>query len=156
MKKVILITGIFIMFLGFQNVTAQKDNCRKFHLYGPCTQYAGPNFEYDGQSRSNVIGFGDKLIYNMIFYGERKYKIFFCTSDEFYPVHFKLIDPVSRELLYDNKDDDYPNDVTLNIEKTQRIMIEFSVLATDASPEVKMNYLGCSGVLMNWKELKDK
>ncbi len=149
MKKLLWLTGILLLILSISDLEAQ--DCKKFHLYGPCQQYAGPKFEYDGQSRSNVIGFGDKLIYSMIFYGEREYKLFFCTSEEFYPVHFKLIDPVSRELLYDNKEDNYSNELSLNIEKTQRIMIELSVLAHEASQEVKSNFLGCSGLLMQWR-----
>ncbi|MFW5644366.1 MAG: hypothetical protein ACOCZL_00500 [Bacteroidota bacterium] len=152
MKKWIWFSGILVIFLSTSKLEAQ--DCKKFHLYGPCQQYAGPKFEYDGQSRSNVIGYGDKLIYSMIFYGEREYKLFFCTSEEFYPVHFKLIDPVSRELLYDNKEDNYSNDLSVNIEKTQRIMIELSVLAHEASPEVKRNFLGCSGLLMQWRPVE--
>ncbi len=118
-------------------------------------QYSGPGFKYDGQSRSNIIGVGDKLIYNMVFYGERQYKMHFCTSEEFYPIHVKLIDPISRELLYDNKVDDYINTITLNIDNTRRILIDFTVLAHDASNDLKMNYLGCSGVLMEWKKITD-
>lgn len=155
MKKVISFAALFLLLMGFAELYSQNDNCKKFHLYGPCTQYAGPRFEYDGQSRSNVIGFGDKLIYSMIFYGEREYHISFCTSEEFYPVHFKLIDPLSRELLYDNKDDDYATELSMNIEKTQRIMIEFTILAHEASQDVKMNFLGCSGLLLQWRSIKE-
>ncbi len=155
MNKQLVIISILLLFFHLSELDAQKNNCKKFHLYGPCMQYSGPGFKYDGQSRSNIIGFGDKLIYNMVFYGERQYKIYFCTSDEFYPIHVKLIDPVTRELLYDNKEDDYQNTMTLNIDKTRRILIDFTVLAHDASNELKMNYLGCSGVLMEWKKLED-
>jgi hypothetical protein len=154
MKKFLLVIISLILISGITDLSAQEADCRKFHLYGPCTQFAGPGFKFDGQSRSNIIGVGDRLMYNVVFYGERQYKIFFCTSDEFNPVHFKLIDPVSRELLYDNQDEDYTTELTLNIENTQRIMIELSVLAKDASNEFKMNYFGCIGMLVQYKKEK--
>jgi hypothetical protein len=149
MKKIIII-GIYLLF-AFSMLNGQ--DCKKFHLYGACMHFPGNNFKMDGQSRSNIIGVGDKLHYSMVFYGERQYKIFFCASEEFYPVHYKLTDASNGQVIYDNKFDEYPDNITLNIEYTRKINVEFEVIAEKASEEVKLSYLGCSGVLMLWKPL---
>jgi len=149
MKKIAIMALMLLIALTFVN----GQNCKKFHLYGTCMQFPGNNFKIDGQSRSNVIGFGDKLIYSMIFYGERQYKLYFCASDEFYPVHFKLIDPATSQVIYDNTKDEYSDNVALNIEYTRKINIEMEVLAQDATEDMKLSYLGCSGVLMLWRSL---
>jgi hypothetical protein len=114
-------------------------------------QYPGPYYKFDGQSRSNVIGVGDKLVYNVVFYGERNYKLIFCASDLFNPVHYILYDAETKDLLYDNKRDDYTETIDMSIETTRRIMIEISVLATDASQETREDYFGCLGFLLHWK-----
>ncbi|MFZ5939395.1 MAG: hypothetical protein ACOYXB_02370 [Bacteroidota bacterium] len=146
--------GITAIMLLFALTMASGQNCKKFHLYGACMQFPGNNFKMDGQSRSNVIGVGDKLIYSMVFYGERQYKLYFCASEEFYPVHFRLVDSMTGQLIYDNSKDDYPDNVTVNIEYTRKINVELEVLALEASEEVKLSYLGCSGTLMLWKPIE--
>ncbi len=114
-------------------------------------QYPGANYKIEGQSRSNIIGIGDKLIYNVILYGGRNYKLFFCTSDLFYPMHFLLKDDLTKELIYDSKKDNYPENVEISIDNTRRVLIEISVLASSKDPALAENYLGCLGFLMHWK-----
>ena len=143
------VTIIFILLLA--GLAAQAQNCRKFHLYGKCMQYPGLHYKMEGQSRSNIIGVGDKLIYNVILYGERNYKLIFCASDLFYPVHFTLTDDLSKKLIYDNSKDEYSETIELSIENTRRVLVEISVLAHDADNEVKTNYFGCLGFLIYWK-----
>lgn len=149
MRKRILFFTLAILITG--SLFAQ--NCKKFHLYGSCMQEPGKQYDMDRQSRSNVIGYGDKLIYNMVFYGERKYKMYFCTSEEFAPVHFRIKDAFTGGLIYDNKLDNYSETVTLNNEYTRKILVEFEVKAENASDEVKMSFLGCSGILIFYEEL---
>jgi hypothetical protein len=150
--KLISFKVIIISILLIAGVEVQAQNCRKFHLYGECMQYPGPKYKIEGQSRSNVIGVGDKLIYNVIFYGGRNYKLFFCASDLFYPVHFTLTDELSKKLIYDNSEDDFSKTIELSIENTRKVLIEISVLAQDADEEVKRNYFGCLGFLMYWRD----
>jgi hypothetical protein len=117
-------------------------------------QYPGPYFKMDAQSRSNTIGVGDKMVYNVVFYGERNYMLIFCASELFNPVHFVLTDSETRELIYDNQNNEYTETIELAIEKTRRIMIEISVLAHNADVEVAEDYFGCMGFLSYWKPIK--
>ncbi len=153
MKKFIYI-GIIGFLISFSTLSGYGQNCNKFHLYGTCMQYPGASYKMDGQSRSNVIGIGDKLVYNVVFYGDRTYKMIFCASELFIPVHYVLYDGETRELLFDSKNNDYSETVELAIEKTRRIMIEISVLAFNADNSTTEDYFGCVGFLLHWKPLK--
>lgn len=148
MKRLSYITAILL--LGILSHT-DAQNCNKFHLYGSCMQYPGAYYKLDGQSRSNVIGVGDKLVYNVVFYGDRTYKLIFCASDLFTPVHYILYDAETRDLIYDNKKDDYTETIEMSIEETRRIMIEISVLASKADQSTREEFFGCLGFLLHWK-----
>lgn len=151
--KILIYIGI-IFTLSFSVVSESKaQDCKKFHLYSYCMQYPGPKYKMEGQSRSNIIGLGDKLIYSVIFYGNRNYQLFFCTSEEFLPIHYVLRDANTNELIYDNKNDDYIETIGLNIENTRRIKVEVSVLGTEESRETIENYFGCLGFLLQYKKI---
>jgi hypothetical protein len=152
MKKVIII--LFSVALLSPALLAQKNDCKKFHLYADCNVNPGPRFKYDGQSRSNIIGVGDQLIYSLVLYEEQQYKIIFCTSDFFKPIHMKVIDAVTDEVIYDNKTDDYLNTLTLNIDKTKRMKFFVEILAKDMSEEDKLEYFGCIGMMVQYKKIK--
>jgi hypothetical protein len=61
MKRIVIIILSLVLFVPA--LTAQKNSCRKFHLYSDCNVNPGPRFKFDGQSRSNIIGVGDQMIY---------------------------------------------------------------------------------------------
>jgi hypothetical protein len=149
--KLVSSIGILVFLTLFSTFDVISQDCKKFHLYGSCMQSTGPAYKIDGQSRSNVIGVGDKLIYNVVFYGERDYKLYFCATDLFLPVYYVLSDGVTKEVIYDSKSDNYPETTDLSIENTRRIMIEISVLGLHGDKQVLENYFGCVGVLIYWK-----
>ena len=142
------------MFSGIAAPAVLAQNCNKFHLYGACMQYPGPNYKIDGQSRSNVIGVGDKLVYNVIFYGDRNYKLFFCCTDIMMPVHYILTDSETGDLIYDSNKDNNLETIELNIEKTRRIMLEISVLGTHSGKENVQELLGCVGMLIYYRPVE--
>jgi len=153
MKKIAYISVILMVsVLTSQQVLSQ--NCNKFHLYGTCMQYPGASYKMDGQSRSNIIGIGDKLLYNVVFYGERDYKLVLCATELFNPVHYVLYNGETRELIYDSKNKDYSETVELSIDKTSRIMVEISVLGLNADKKTTEDFFGCVGLLMYYKPIK--
>jgi hypothetical protein len=132
---------------------AQRNSCKKFHLYSDCNVNPGPRFKYDGQSRSNIIGAGDKMIYNVVLYADRQYKINMCVSDQFAPVHVVLHSAVSDEVIYDNARDEYRESLTLNIENIQRLKISLEVLAEEMTEQEKLEYFGCIGMMIQYKQI---
>lgn len=152
--KSIKYIGIFTFLTMFSAMIVSGQSCNKFHLYGTCMQYPGAGYKMDGQSRSNIIGIGDKLVYNVVFYGDRSYKLIFCATDVFVPVHYVLTDATTKELIYDSKKDDYAETIELSIETTRRIMIEISVLGLNADKQTMEDYFGCVGFLLHYKQKK--
>ena len=152
MNKITISLIISLLFVS-SGLLAQRDDCKKFHLYGECKQYPGAKFKYDGQSRSNIIGVGDQLIYSLVLYGDKQYKIYFCTSKAFKPIHLKLLNGETGELMYNNDVDEYIDNLTLNIEKTQRVKVSVEILANDMTEEEKMEYFGCLGMLVQVKKI---
>jgi len=148
-RYIIIILGIIIFSSAAE---AQRNNCRKFHLYAECNANPGPRFKYDGQSRSNIIGVGDQLIYNLVFYSDRQYSLSFCTSEYFEPIHLQLLDADSEELLYDNSADEFRQTLTLNVDYTQRIKILVEIKAESMTEEEKLEYLGCLGMMIQYKK----
>lgn len=153
MKRIIIV--VISALLLFPSLSAQRNDCKKFHLYSDCNVNPGPRFKYDGQSRSNIIGFGDQLIYSLVLYGGKQYKINFCTSDHFEPIHVQILNAESNETIYDNKTDNYLSLLTLNIDETQRIKFSVEVLAHDMPEEERMEYFGCIGMMVQAKKIKD-
>lgn len=151
MKRITIFLLVSLLFTS-SGLKAQRDDCKKFHLYGECRQYPGAKFKYDGQSRSNIIGVGDQLIYSLVLYGEKQYKIYFCTSEAFKPIHVKLMNGETGEEMYDNKVDEYIDNLTLNIDKTQRVKVSVEILADDMTAEEKLEYFGCIGMLLQVKK----
>ncbi len=150
MKRFIL--AIVLITFAVPVVTAQKNSCRKFHLYSDCNVNPGPRFKYDGQSRSNIIGAGDQMIYNLVLYAERQYKINVCVSDHFEPIHIMLMNAVTDEVIYDNAKEEYLGTLTLNIEHTQRLKVSLEVLAEDMTEQEKLDYFGCIGMMIQYRK----
>jgi hypothetical protein len=150
MKRIVII--ILSLVLSVPILKAQNNSCRKFHLYSDCNVNPGPRFKFDGQSRSNIIGVGDQMIYSLVLYEERQYKINFCTSDYFEPIHVQIINSETDEVIYDNVTDDYLATLTLNVDNTQRLKIFVEILAKDMPEEDKLEYFGCLGMMIQSKK----
>lgn len=150
MKRALII--ILTLFLFVPAIDAQKNSCKKFHLYSYCNANPGPRFKYDGQSRSNIIGVGDQMIYSLVLYADRQYSINLCTSEYFKPVHIKLLNAETDEEMYDNQADDYLETITLNVDRTQRIKVFVEVLAEEMTEEEKLEYFGCLGMMIQYRK----
>ena len=59
------------------------------------------------------------------------------------------------ELMYDNETDEYIDNLTLNIDKTQRIKVSVEVLGADMTDQEKMEYFGCLGMLVQVRKAMD-
>ena len=125
--------------------------CADFHLTGDCKKDFLPFFKLYAQSKSDMIGVGYTIKYNIVFYGEKEYMISFCTNKNYYPLHFKLSDVVTEEVFYDNKDDDYVESIGFAIEKTKIILVEVEVLAHKAGDKEIEDFYPCIGMLIQYK-----
>lgn len=126
--------------------------CKDFHRVGDCREDIERTYRYYDQSRSDMIGVGYTLKYNVVFYGNKNYKISFCTKNNYYPIHFRLIDVLSEKVLYDNADDDYIEALGFTMENTKQVVIELEVLAHNASDREIEEFYPCVGMLIQFKQ----
>jgi hypothetical protein len=154
MKIIRLSILLWIWFLPVQSALSQE--CSTYHEIGDCIMDRNKAYRIYSQSRSAVISATDTIEFNIVFYGQKDYICSFCTHQKFYPVNFRLLDPDTRELLYDNKDDKYVESLGVGFDVTKNLIIQVNVLARKATPEEIKGYLSCIGLLIQYKNYSEK
>jgi hypothetical protein len=133
-----------------------SQECATYHEVGDCIMDRNKEFKIYSQSRSAVISATDTVEFNIVFYGQKDYICSFCTHQKFYPVNFRLLDPETRGVLYDNKDDNYIESLGIGFDVTKTLTIQVNVLARKATPEEIKGYLSCIGLLIQYKNYPEK
>jgi len=141
---------VFIAILPAKHVNAQY--CDRFHETSACRLANDGSFKPYGQSKSAMVEIKKTFEYKLVLYGEKDFKIGICTEDGFGPVHFKIINARSKEVLYDNITDDYIESVGFTNDFTQSVIIEIIVLAEDVEPEEAYDTRACVGVNILWRK----
>lgn len=150
-KKILLLLSLLLV----SSVSGFGQYCSDFHKSADCQKEFLSNFRYYSQSRSDLIKVGVPLKYNMVFYGEQEYMISFCTMENFYPVHFKLMDGMTGKVFYDNRNDDYKESFAFALERTRRIVVEVEILANKASEKEKEEFYPCIGMYIQFREFAE-
>jgi hypothetical protein len=98
----------------------------------------------------------DTVEMNVIFYGQKDYILSFCTHRKLYPVHFVLIDQQTKEVLYDNQEDEFLESLGLGFDVTKSLTIKVNVLARLSTDEELEQNVGCLGFLIQYKNYPKK
>ena len=149
MKWLLVIISFVI---GFNIASAQP--CRDYNRMGTCLSLMNREVMNDyGQSKNAILKANVPNNFNVTLFGEKDYKFIICTELKFYPIHIRLIDPVTQEVFYDNKDDDYLESIGFTVEKTRRLIVELTLLAAKAEFKDIGEDRSCVGVLILWQKL---
>ncbi len=130
--------------------------CTNYHKLGDCRMDLSRGYKIYSQSKSAPITFQDTVEFNIVFYGQKEYMLSFCTHRKFYPVNFRLLDPDTREILYDNARDRYVESLGIGFDSTKPLIIQINVIARKATPEEIESYVGCVGMLLQYKQYPEK
>lgn len=106
-----------------------------------------------GQSKNALLQTGIQNNFSVTLFGEKDYKFIICSEANYYPIHIRLIDPITQEVFYDNKDDDYIESVGFTIEKTRRLIVEITLLAAKVEVKDIGQDRACVGVLILWQKI---
>lgn len=152
------ITNLIILVVFGSIVPAQliAQDCTNYHKLGDCIMDRSRGYKIYSQSKSVAISALDTIELNMIFYGQKDYIISFCTHRKFYPINFRLIDPYTKEILYDNAQDSYIESLGVGFDVTKSLTVRINVLARKATPEEIEGYMGCLGVLIQYLNYPEK
>ncbi|MFP4025115.1 MAG: hypothetical protein ACLFVR_11385 [Thiohalospira sp.] len=155
MKNNIILSAfkaLLILFFILPLKKADAQYCDRFHESSACRLANDGSFKPYGQSKSAMLEIKKTFEYKLVLYGEKDYKIGICTEEGFGPVHFKIVNARSKEVLYDNITDDYIESVGFTNDFTQSVIIEIIVLAEEVEPEDAYDTRVCVGVNIIWRK----
>ncbi len=142
MKISHLILSIIITLIGLSNSYGQS--CLEFHKSKNCKPKNSDGFKLSSLSRGYQLEVGKTVTFEVVLYGDQEIILQCCTEDDFYPVRFKLVSSVNGDEIYDNKYNDYIDNLNLALDQTELIAIQVSVEPKKASAKGKKVCIGMS------------
>lgn len=139
-----LIISLIFIFVGLSNSFGQR--CYEFHKSKSCTVENVEGLKLSSLSRSHYLEVGKTVTYEVVLYGQKEVIIQCCTEEKYYPLRFKLKSSVNGDLIYDNKNDNYINTISLSLDRTELISIEISIVSTNENISVLKGTKACVGM----------
>jgi hypothetical protein len=136
------------------NLIAQ--DCVNYHELGDCMLDKQRGYKVYSQSKSVSMNPLDTVELNIVFYGQKDYILSFCAHKKMYPIHFTLVDPESRQVLYDNTNDRYIESLGVGFDVTKSITVTIQALARTSSENEVEHSVGCVGLLIQYKNYDAK
>jgi hypothetical protein len=149
MRGKLLILFLIILGLG---VAIQSQPCKNYLKKKKCGPLHPSDFRMSGQSKSAMFELKSKSNHEMILYGKTDYKVICCTDKRYYPIHFKITEKQSGDVIYDNMDDNYNESIGFTTENTQVVIIEVELLSKDFEPSDFSKNRACGGLLVLWRK----
>jgi hypothetical protein len=141
----------YLLALAMIALDAAAQDCVNYHELGDCMLDREKGYKIYSQSKSVSMSPLDTVELNIVFYGQKDYILSFCTHKKMYPIHFTLVDPESRMVIYDNTNDRFIESLGLGFDVTKSITLTLQALARGSSEEEIKNSVGCVGLLIQYK-----
>ena len=139
---------LIITIVSLLIASASYSQCTDYHRRSRCRPSAREtgDMNFSGQSKSAYLEANKTYKLQMTLFGGMDYKIFFCTEDDFYPIHYVITEKESGILLYDNEMDEYVESIGVTIENTTPVIVKVTLLAKDAEFEDMGRNRACIGI----------
>ena len=148
MKK--LSNIIFILIILFAFPLTGKSQCKHF-AQQVCKKELAP-YIHDGNYNAAILTEGESAEMYKTFYANQNYRIHICGSDALPDIHFQILD-VDRNVLYDNKKDDYTSSWDFKAQSSQQLIISLKVKNSNKNTEEPQS--GCVAIMIGIKEKKE-
>jgi hypothetical protein len=132
-------------------ISLAGQGCEKAYETGDCRMDLQRGYRVYSQSRGFQVDTRDTLELNVVFYGQKEYIFTFCTEKELYPIHFKIYDPESGSLVYDNQEDRFIESMGIGFDATRNLIFRIHARGGLGSSGTTVNTSGCLGVLFQYK-----
>ncbi|HEC42569.1 MAG TPA: hypothetical protein ENI20_07045 [Bacteroides sp.] len=142
-----LLTGVFLLV----TIAVFSQDCVDYHRFARCKMDLQRGYKKYSQSKSAAISELDTLEFNIVFYGQKDYIFSFCTRQDLYPINFRLLDPDSRTVLYDNANDRYIESLSIGFDATRSLIVQVTVFAGRDNKGGAEADAGCIGLLLQYK-----
>jgi hypothetical protein len=154
--KVINQIQLLLVMLVIAPLSVMAQDCVDYHQLGDCMLDRQKGYKVYSQSKSVAMSPTDTAEFHIVFYGQKEYICSFCTHAKLYPIHFVLIDQDTGDILYDNANDRYIESLGIGFDVTKSLLIRADVLARKATEEEITDYLGCLGLLIQYRNYTKK
>ena len=126
----IKIISLFVFFainmIAFSNIVKGQE-CVQFLKTENCQIKNLIEFKLSSLSRKHSLKASSTVTYEVVLYGGNEIIIKCCAEDDFYPVRFKLKSSENGKVIYDNKYNNYIDNLNLLLDHTELIAIEISL-----------------------------
>ncbi|OFX83814.1 MAG: hypothetical protein A2W99_03000 [Bacteroidetes bacterium GWF2_33_16] len=143
--------AISILFLFNETVFGQL--CNSFHTTPACSPKVTQGFQKFGQSKSGMLEINKPFEYKLVLYGGKDYIFVVCTESGYKPIHYRIINAQTKEVVYDNTEDEYIESVGFTNDYTQTIILEITVLAENIEPQDAYDARACVGINILWRKV---
>lgn len=107
---------------------------------------------HDGNYNAAILTEGEDAELYKTFYAGQNYRIYICGSDALPEIEFQVLD-VNRNVLYDNRKNDYSRVWDFKLESSQQLIISLRVKNSEGESEELVS--GCVAIMFGIKEGKD-
>lgn len=150
MKKLIvstiLVASTFISFA----------QCEDYFLSMYCrpSPQEAKDMNLSSQSKSAYVLARQTYSFKFMLFSKMDYRIIFCSPEKFYPIHYVLKNRETGEVLFDNKDDEYVESISISIiEESIPVQAEVTLLAEDTKFKDLRKDRTCLGVCIMYRKI---
>lgn len=145
MKKIfqILILLTVLALIPFYSSSQCKSFAKKV-----CKLELNP-YIHDGNFNAAILTEGEDAELYKTFYAGQNYRIYICGSDALPDIEFQVLD-VSRNVLYDNRKNNYSRIWDFKLESSQQLIISLRVKNSEEESDELIS--GCVAIMFGIKE----
>ncbi len=107
---------------------------------------------HDGNFNAAILTEGEDAELYKTFYAGQNYRIYICGSDALPEIEFQVLD-VNRNVLYDNRKNDYSRLWDFKLQASQQLIISLRVKNSEVESEELLS--GCVAIMFGIKEDAD-
>jgi hypothetical protein len=137
--------------IGFLNNIYCQD-CSDFYKSKNCRAENSEGFKLSSLSRKYFLKVGTSVTYEVVFYGGNEIIIKCCTEDDFYPVRFKIKSSENGKVIYDNKYNNYIDNLNLLLDHTEPMAVEISIEPKNKNVKKTKDGRVCIGMAIYMQE----
>jgi hypothetical protein len=127
--------------------------CQGFQKTRYCHVQESADFNYYSLSKSATVIIGEMYKCQVFLFGQKDYIFSLCAEQGFKPVHFRIVDSKTDELIYDNIQDNYNQIIGFSVEKNQTVNVEVTVLSKKKNTADPDQNRICIGIQILWRRI---
>ena len=143
MKKIFKVAALFSVLMLLPVMSNAQ--CKSFSK-NVCKKELTP-YVHDGIYNATVLSEGETVELFKTFYSGQEYRLAVCGDKDLPPVEFQVLDQ-DKNVLYDNKDDNYAHTWDFTLESSQMLVISIQVQTSDKLSDKIAE--GCVSVLVGF------